>query len=134
MRIAILCILSFSLASLTLTGQGKGKGKPVKERDAQAVGIPAGVIDVRFGSSDIRIITNYYGGRLQQLPPGLQKKVQRGGTLPPGWQKKVQVFPEDLERQLPRVPLGYRRVVSGPIAMLIHDATNVVLDILDLTR
>ena len=23
------------------------------------------------------------------LPPGLQKKVQRGGELPPGWQKKL---------------------------------------------
>lgn len=24
------------------------------------------------------------------LPPGLQKKVAKGGALPPGWQKKVQ--------------------------------------------
>ena len=23
------------------------------------------------------------------LPPGLEKKVQRGGELPPGWQKKL---------------------------------------------
>lgn len=23
------------------------------------------------------------------LPPGLQKKVERGGALPPGWQKKL---------------------------------------------
>lgn len=25
----------------------------------------------------------------KKLPPGLQKKVQRGGELPPGWQKKL---------------------------------------------
>lgn len=25
------------------------------------------------------------------LPPGLQKKVDRGGELPPGWQKKIKV-------------------------------------------
>lgn len=25
----------------------------------------------------------------QQLPPGLQKKLARGGELPPGWQKKL---------------------------------------------
>lgn len=132
----VLCILILSLAGVTMTGQGKGKGKgkPAKEGDAQAVAIPAGVTDIRFGTSDIRIISNYYSSRLQQLPPGLQKKVQRGGTLPPGWQKKVQGFPADLERQLPGVPVGYRRVVSGPVAMLIHDATNVVLDILELTR
>lgn len=25
----------------------------------------------------------------KKLPPGLQKKLQRGGELPPGWQKKL---------------------------------------------
>ena len=25
----------------------------------------------------------------KQLPPGLQKKVERGGELPPGWRKKL---------------------------------------------
>lgn len=25
----------------------------------------------------------------KKLPPGLQKKVQRGGELPPGWKKKL---------------------------------------------
>ena len=25
----------------------------------------------------------------KQLPPGLQKKMNRGGVLPPGWQKKL---------------------------------------------
>lgn len=25
----------------------------------------------------------------KSLPPGLQKKVERGGELPPGWQKKI---------------------------------------------
>jgi len=134
MRTAILCILSLSLAGLTLAGQGKGKGKDKHGQESAATSSPAVVVDVRFGSSDIRIISNYYGSRQQQLPPGLQKKVQRGGTLPPGWQKKVQAFPEDLERQLPRVPAGCRRVVSGPVAMLIQDATNVVLDIIELTR
>ena len=27
----------------------------------------------------------------KSLPPGLQKKVARGGELPPGWQKKLSV-------------------------------------------
>ena len=30
----------------------------------------------------------HYGG----LPPGLQKKVERGGSLPPGWTKKSGVY------------------------------------------
>ena len=133
MRIAITCILLCTLADPIWAAQGKGKGKPDKS-NAQAESIPAGVVDVRFGSSDVRIISDYYRSRLSQLPPGLQKKVQRGGTLPPGWQKKVQAFPVELERQLPVVAVGYHRVISGPVAMLIHDATNVVLDIIELTR
>ena len=39
----------------------------------------------------------------EQLPPGLQKKVERGQPLPPGWQKKLDYregdyFDEDLLR------------------------------------
>ena len=26
----------------------------------------------------------------KDIPPGLQKKVNNGGTLPPGWQKKIE--------------------------------------------
>ena len=29
------------------------------------------------------------GGKDDQLPPGLQKKMQKGKPLPPGWQKKL---------------------------------------------
>ena len=36
------------------------------------------------------------------LPPGLQKKLAKGGTLPPGWQKKLsvgQVLQDDYYRR-----------------------------------
>jgi len=38
----------------------------------------------------------------KRLPPGLQKKIERGGELPPGWQKKIaegQVIDRDLYRR-----------------------------------
>jgi hypothetical protein len=38
----------------------------------------------------------------KRLPPGLQKKLDRGGELPPGWQKKIaegQVIDRDLYRR-----------------------------------
>lgn len=41
-------------------------------------------------------------GKQKSLPPGLQKKLDRGGELPPGWQKKLergQVLDAELERQ-----------------------------------
>lgn len=34
-----------------------------------------------------------------ELPPGLQKKLQRGGELPPGWKDKLQVG-QPLDREL----------------------------------
>ena len=130
--------LAALLPALLAHGQGKGKGQDKDKAPAAAQGasqVNATVnLNLRFGSGDIRIITDYYRPRMQQLPPGLEKKVARGGTLPPGWQKKVQPFPADLVGRLSPAPAGYRRVVSGQVAMLIYDATNLVVDILDLTR
>ena len=134
MRIFPLCILVLTLAAPAAFGQGKGKGKPKDNGQPQSAQSSAAASNVRFGTADAQIIADYYRPRVQQLPPGLEKKLQRGGTLPPGWQKKVQAFPRDLVGRLGPVPVGYSRVVSGRTALLINDATNVVLDILDLTR
>jgi len=120
------CALIACLATTLSAGQGKGKNKPQK-----AVSVN---VDLRFGSDDTRRIYDYYHPKVQQLPPGLQKKVARGGTLPPGWQKKLQPFPVELNARLAPLPSGYRRVVSGQVAMLIYDATNTVLDIIELAR
>jgi len=41
------------------------------------------------------------------LPPGLEKKVERGGELPPGWQKKIakgEVLDSDLFDIAVRIP------------------------------
>ena len=68
------------------------------------------------------------------LPPGLEKQLRRNGQLPPGLQKKIEPFPVVLEHRLPPPPPGCRRVMVDRWALLIHDSTNVVFDILDLTR
>lgn len=55
---------------------------------------------------------NYGSGRdkpkkKKRLPPGLQKKLARGGELPPGWQKKVargEVLDTGLYRQSRSLP------------------------------
>lgn len=47
-----------------------------------------------FSSKDKDTINAYY----RDLPPGLQKKMKRGGELPPGWSKKVSIgqsFPQE---------------------------------------
>ena len=82
----------------------------------------------------------------KELPPGLQKKVARGGTLPPGWQKKVargEVMSDDVYRhstplpkevliKLPPPPRGTILVkVEGKVVRLL-EATKTIIDVLDL--
>lgn len=82
----------------------------------------------------------------KELPPGLQKKVARGGTLPPGWQKKVargEVMSDDVYKhsvplpkevliKLPPPPRGTILVkVEGKIVRLL-EATKTIIDVLDL--
>jgi len=78
------------------------------------------------------------------LPPGLQKKVARGGQLPPGWQKKVArgevldgelynssiSLPSDIIDILPTSPDGtsIRRIEDKVVRVI--DATGVILDVL----
>lgn len=85
-------------------------------------------------------------GKKKRLPPGLAKKVAKGGELPPGWQKKVargEVMEQDLYRlssslpphiikELPRQPSGTVLVVlEGKIVRLLQ-ATREILDVFDL--
>lgn len=80
------------------------------------------------------------------LPPGLAKKVARGGKLPPGWQKKVcrgetipsdvyehcQPIPPEVSIKLPVPPVGTILVrVEGKIARIL-EATHEILDVFDV--
>lgn len=135
LKIAVLLVTAGAL--LGVQGKSEGKGKSKDKEDSFAGRSQAGGqvnMTLRFGSDERRLIREYFSPRLSQLPPGLQKKVARGGTLPPGWQKKVQAFPADLDRRLPPLPTGYRRVQSGPAVWLVNDAANLVVDILELVK
>ena len=61
------------------------------------------------------------------LPPGIQKKVARGGTLPPGIAK--QYLPDDLSSELPPPPHGYERVIHGSDVLLVEIDTGKIADI-----
>lgn len=71
------------------------------------------------------------------LPPGLQKKVERGGELPPGWKKKLQpgyILEDDIYRHAVIVqPVDRHGLVTvrieGELVRLIH-ATHEIVDIL----
>jgi hypothetical protein len=86
-----------------------------------------------FSTHDRELIRGYYhdpysnlppclAKRGGNLPPGLQKHLEREGTLPPGLQKRVESFPEALEVRLPRLPDSYRRVVLGVDIMILESS------------
>jgi hypothetical protein len=66
-------------------------------------------------------------GTVKPLPPGIAKKVARGGSLPPGIAKRY--LPQDLLVQLPPRP-GYQWVVVDNDVVLIAVATGLIVDIL----
>lgn len=86
------------------------------------------------------------GKNMKTVPPGLQKKVERGGELPPGWQKKLargevldarvyaqsRPLPSELLKRLPPQPGGTVVItVEGKVVRLV-EATLTILDVFDL--
>jgi hypothetical protein len=65
------------------------------------------------------------------LPPGLQKHLEKNGQLPPGLQKRLDPLPVDLDRRLPRLPEHWDRVILERDVILIDRRTNRILDIIE---
>jgi hypothetical protein len=86
-------------------------------------------VQVSFTAAELRIIREHYAPRYRNLPPGLQKKVARGGQLPPGWQKKYEPFSPVVERRLGPLSPEYRRGVCDGHAIIYNPRTNVVIDV-----
>ncbi len=63
----------------------------------------------------------------QELPPGLQKHIEKHGELPPGLGGRS--LPEDLERSLAPLPHGYVRLKVGGAVIIMHQKTRVVFDV-----
>lgn len=110
----------------------------------------AGALDTRrpdhFLPEERRVIEDYYrqtpkgkgkglppglAKRGGNLPPGLQKHLEKNGQLPPGLQKRLEPLPVDLDRRLPRLPEYWERVVLERDVILIDRRTNRILDIIE---
>ena len=82
------------------------------------------------------------------LPPGLQRRLQRGGELPPGWQRKVEpgmTLSQEQVRHarrparelldwLPEQPEGTVLMESDDQVVRVIEATGEVLDVLGIGR
>lgn len=118
--------------------KGKGNGNPGKPNDGITTeevvqGVTAGVLGAVLSDDERRIIHRYFGehpdsvGKVKELPPGIRKKLARGGAMPPGIAK--QALPDGLHRQLPPRD-GQHYEIIGTDVVLVETATRVIVDVL----
>lgn len=121
-------------------GGGNGTGKRAEGRDSGQGGVS---VSFNFGSTETRIVRDYYGGQVAKgkCPPGLAKK--GNGCQPPGqakqWQKgralgsdvRYYDIPNELRIRLPAPPLNHKYVQLGTDLLLIAVGTAIVVDAID---
>ena len=134
------CMLTCGIAAAQGNGNGNGKGKGHdKHREDQGQNEDP-YSRYGFQAHDREVISSYYTkkgkglppGQAKKngnLPPGLEKQLERNGTLPPGLQKKLQPCPVELSHQLPPLPPDYRRAVIGAHIVVLNKNTNIIVDI-----
>jgi hypothetical protein len=134
---------AFAMASRRSRHSRVDSGRPAalakKERETGPPGAqqpgsgqPASIV---FTAVERRLIADYYADPRhagpasdKRLPPGIAKKVARGGALPPGIAKRY--LPDDLERRLRPMPPGVTRVVIGSDVLLVEVGTGLIYDVI----
>src|SRR5262245_15808537 len=117
-------------ASVAAGSPGQARGRKQREHEnGRSDTVARADVHIVFNPGDVVILREHYGPRYNNLPPGLQRKVARGGQLPPGWQKKFEPFPVGIERRLTPLPPGYRRGVIDAHAVIYDVRTNMIIDL-----
>ena len=122
------------------TGQGRQGSDDQQGKEKQSQYKPAAAPRAEIGDRDRDAITRYFrtntaglppglAKRGDDLPPGLEKQLQKNGKLPPGLEKKLERVPSALERQLSPLPSGYSRRVLGPHLIVVNEKTKVLGDV-----
>jgi hypothetical protein len=126
-------ILTVSSVEITGTSQNVEPQRNVKSRTEPASS---------FGPEQEQLIREWFLrngnydnlppglAKRESLPPGLQRQLQRNGTLPSGLQKRVQPLPFALEQQLPPVWGGMRRVILAGNVILLELNTARIVDLI----
>ena len=155
----VLCLAAIAAAPLAQAADERGWWEFWKPAQQQA-----NVADQLFTAEETRLIRSYFHqqpdaaetdfsgkGRdkpkkQKRLPPGLQKKIERGGELPPGWQKKLargevldadlyaasRPLPPDLLERLGGGPAGTETIRVEDEVVRVLEATGVIVDVLGL--
>lgn len=132
-------LMLLALGSSLALAQGRGKGNE-SETTGEKVRKRLPEAEIIFSEHERVLVRGWYRSdneglppglaKRDRLPPGLEKQLRERGTLPPGLQKRVQPLPIELERQMHRLPTGYRRVVIGGNVILMNEKTAVIYDII----
>ena len=119
----------------------KGKGKSKKEMEQEQERKRQAAQGRAFGKEQEKTVREWFGNKKnleglppglakrEELPPGLQRHLERNGTLPPGLQKRLQPLPENLEAKLPKSPEGVKRGIVNGNVVVIEERTSKILDI-----
>lgn len=122
--------------------EGKAKAKSKKEIEEEQERERQGAQGRAFGKQHEKAVRDWFGdkknlqglppglAKREELPPGLQKHLERNGTLPPGLQKRLQPLPQSLEAKLPKTPEGVKRGVVAGSVVVIEERTSRILDII----
>ena len=89
----------------------KGKKKKDKKSKGRGKGLPPGL------------------AKRDSLPPGVQKRLEKHGTLPPGLAKRD--LPAGLKSKLPKPPPGLERIIAGDDVVLLEKATGKIMDVIE---
>jgi len=134
-RTALMLLLTAALVTAEPAFAGnKNKGKGNDDSGSEVTSLLTKAVVVGLITAAERAIIGDYLDRertafagAQPLPPGIAKKVARGGALPPGIAKRT--FPADLLIKLPKRPGQEWRVVGTDI-LIVDITSNVVVDII----
>ena len=129
-RVILVTVLALA-ATVTLSANGKtdSDSKRAAKKEAVATDVAPEGTYVHFSLAEEQVIREYYALQVRSLPPGLQKKVERGEELPRGWRKKIQPFPFELERRLSPLPRDCRRGVVDGHAVIYRTGSERVVDV-----
>ena len=131
----VLFLLSLPLAA----SSQKDKSKNPRQNGGTSGTEVQVAVDV-FAGRDRDVIRRYYADHAKglppglakrggDLPPGLEKQLQRKGQLPPGLDKRITAFPADLERQLSPLKPGLMRGVIEGRAVIYSPKTSAIFDV-----
>ena len=135
--------------SIQLAQQGgkskdkKSKSKKHKSKKKHKTQTVEAILEAYVGDQDRYVIHDYYADQFERghCPPGLAKK--NNGCLPPGQAKKWHIgeqLPDDVEyhelpdqllRELSRLPEGYKLIRVGVDILKIAVGTRLVLEAIE---